>query len=686
MNAPVASDTSPFHAGEMAMQDRVGKREQMEDVGRNYIRPYMPDQHREFFGKIPFLVVGSVDSEGWPWASMVSGRPGFIHSPHDRRLDIDVRPLADDPLKDALQPGAPIGVVGVELSTRRRNRMNATVGRVEDGGFSLDVVQSFGNCPQYIQTHDVTFVREPGIPITRRPADRFHELDAQARGTIAKANSFYVASHASTEDSTGVDVSHRGGRSGFVHVKGNSLLVPDFAGNNFFNTLGNFLVNPQAGLLFPDYQTGDVLMLTGTVEVLSEDHPDIVGFHGASRGWWFHLDRGLRIHNALPFRAEFLEFSPNSLMADDWKTVETRQEAEALRRQWRSLRVVAVQDESDVIRSFTFEATDDLPLLQFEAGQFLTLRVSPEGAAPMTRTYTVSSAPGDAGYRISVKREPGGVVSNHLHDTLSVGDLVEVKAPKGQFFLDVAETRPAVLFAGGVGITPMMSMTGHVMNEGARTRHMRNLTIFHAAQTVAQRAFHADLRQASANSGGKIRYVSVVSQPEEGTHEGVEFDAKGYITPELIRETLPLNDYDFYLCGPATFMQAIYDMLRNLGVRDDRVFAEAFGPAALTRRSDGKVPTFQPEPEAEAAKVKFKSSNQMAQWVKGDPTLLDVAEAQGLTPTFSCRSGSCGSCLTRKIAGKVAYRTEPTAEHSEDEVLICCAVPAKGSDTVVLDL
>ncbi|WP_170552034.1 FAD-binding oxidoreductase [Ruegeria atlantica] len=685
MNAPTASDTSPFHAGERDMQSRIGKREKMEAVGRNYIRPYMPDQHREFFGKLPFLVVGSVDPDGWPWASMISGRPGFIHSPHDRRLDVDVQPLPDDPVRTALKPGAPIGVVGVELSTRRRNRMNATVGRVENGGFSLDVVQSFGNCPQYIQTHDVTFVREPDANVARS-VDRLFELDPRARDMIATANSFYVASHANTPDHTGVDVSHRGGRSGFVRVEGNSLLVPDFAGNNFFNTLGNFLVNPRAGLVFPDYQTGDVLMLTGTVEVLSEDHPDIAGFHGASRGWWFHLDHGLRLHDALPFRAEFLEFSPNSLMADDWQTAEARREAEALRRQWRTLRVAAVQDESDVIRSFIFEATDDLPLLPFEAGQFLTLRTSPDGTAPVTRTYTVSSAPGDAGYRISVKRELGGVVSNHLHETLSVGDLVEVKAPKGQFFLDASETRPAVLFAGGVGITPMMSMTRHVMHEGARTRHTRNLTIFHAAQTVGQRAFHSDLQQAAAEGGGKIRYVSVVSQPEEGTRVGVDFDAKGYITPELIQDTLPLDDYDFFLCGPAPFMQAIYDMLRGLGVQDDRIYAEAFGPAALARRVDENAVAFQPEPEAEAASVEFKASNQKVQWAQGDPTLLEVAEAQGLTPTFSCRSGSCGSCLTRKIAGQVAYRTEPSAEHSEDEVLICCAVPAKGSDTVVLDI
>ncbi|WP_170546068.1 FAD-binding oxidoreductase [Ruegeria arenilitoris] len=684
MNVPVTVEKSPFHVGEHAMQARVGKREKVEKMGWDFIRPYMPDQHREFFGKLPFIVLGSVDSNGWPWASMISGRPGFVGSPNDRQLDVAIRPLQDDPLGAALKIGAPIGVVGIELSTRRRNRMNATVRRVDEDGFSLDVVQSFGNCPQYIQTHDVTFVREPEADVVRPRSDRFSELDAQAREMIATANSFYVASSVNTAEHTGVDVSHRGGRSGFVKVDGNSLLVPDFAGNNFFNTLGNFLVNPRAGLLFPDYRTGDLLMLTGTVEVLDEDHPEIAAFQGANRGWLFHLHHGLRIHDALPFRTEFLEFSPNSLMGDDWKTVEARQKAEMQRNQWRTLRVASVRDESELIRSFTFEPSDELPLLPFEAGQFLSLRVQPEGGTPVTRTYTVSSAPGESSYRISVKREPGGAVSNHLHDALSVGDLIEVQAPKGQFFLNPDETRPAVLFAGGVGITPMISMVRHVLNEGLRTRHTRRLTVFHAAQTLAQRAFHADLRRAEVSGDGKIRYVSVISRPEQDARVGVDFDATGYITPALIRDTLPLDDYDFFLCGPPSFMQAIYDMLRELGVRDGRIFAESFGPAALKRQSDGAKP--KPKPEAEVARVTFEASSRKAKWEHGGPTLLETAEAQGLEPSFSCRSGSCGSCLTRKIAGKVTYRTEPSADHSEDEVLICCAVPAEGTAEVILDL
>lgn len=687
MNAQISLPLSPFHAGEQDAQTRAGKRDAMEAVGKVAIRPFMPDQHRRFFGQLPFVVMGSVDEQGWPWASILAGKTGFITSPDNRHLDLAARPLADDPLSGAMRAGAPVGLLGIEVATRRRNRMNARVAKLNEAGVSLEVVQSFGNCPQYIQTRDIRFLRDASEIADRPAADRFSTLDPAARAFIAASDTFFVSSYVNpgaNPVSEGVDVSHRGGRSGFVKVEGNTLTIPDFAGNNFFNTIGNFLVNPRAGLIFPDFATGDVLMLTGTVDVLWEDHPDVVGFKGAERAWRFTTDHGIRIYDALPFRAGFGEYSPNSLMADDWATSRARSAAGKRRNAWRPVRVAAIKDESSVIRSFTLEAADDDPLLPSEAGQFLTICVTPQGGAPTTRTYTVSSAPGDAGYRISVKREPDGVVSGHLHDTLKVGDVIEVKAPAGAFYMDALEKRPAVLFAGGVGITPMMAMTRHVLNEGVRKRFTRPVTVFHAAQTTGQRAFFDEFRAAEHVSNGKIRYVSVIGQVRDGEQQAVDFDAIGRITPDLIRETLAYDDYDFFLCGPAPFMQAIYDMLRELGAADHRIFAEAFGPAMLVRSPDAR--SAPAEPEADMATIRFETSDFEQGWEKGDGTLLETAEAHGINPAFSCRSGHCGSCLTKKLAGNVAYRTAVTAKHAGDEVLICCAVPAAGTETLILDL
>lgn len=681
---------SPFHAGEQAIQSRTGKRDAMEAIGRQIIRPFMPNQHRQFFGQLPFVVLGSVDADGWPWASILAAKPGFITSPDPKRLDLDAMPLAEDPLHATLQTGAPIGLLGIEIPTRRRNRMNARVIGSNADGFSLGVDQSFGNCPQYIQTRDIEFVREPGATVERTAPQSFSDLDDVAKIAISGADTFFVASYVQTTENPvieGVDVSHRGGRAGFVKVDGNTLTIPDYSGNFLFNTLGNFLVNPKAGLIFPDFKTGDVLMLTGTVELLWEDHPEVMAFQGAERGWRFILDHGVRISDALPFRASFGEYSPNSLLAGDWVQAEARLKAEALRNSWQPMRVTRVEDESSVIRSFYLTAADGTPPLKYEAGQFLTIRTTPEGAEkPVTRTYTASSAPSDPAYRISVKREPDGAVSNHLHDTLKVGDLIEAKVPKGAFYIDAAEERPAVLLAGGVGITPMISMARHVMTEGQRTRHVRSLSIFHATQDTAQRAFGVEFRKLEQQSQGAIRYYSFVTEAQQGETPGVDYNGTGFITAEALQQVLPLADYDVFLCGPPPFMQALYDTLRGLGVSDTRIFAESFGPASLERSAEAGMSSASMAEEADTALVKFVKSGFDQQWSRGDATLLETAEAHGLSPNFSCRNGVCGSCAVRKLAGDVTYRTPITANHADDEVLICCAVPAKGTQTLELDL
>lgn len=681
---------SPFHPGEQEMQRRTGMRDQMEKFARRVVRPAMPDQHREFYEQLPYIVVGSVDGEGWPWATMLAGKPGFISSPDAGTLHINASPLSADPLRAGLTLGAPLGLLGIDLATRRRNRVNVRVVEAGTSTIALSVDQAFGNCPQYIQTRDVRFIREPSTPPTEENTEHLSTLDEGARDMIENADTLFVSSYIPTEsnaDVEGVDVSHRGGRPGFVKVDGDTLTVPDYSGNFHFNTLGNFLVNPKAGLVFVDFSTGDLLMLTGTVELLFEDDAEVKAFKGAERAWRFTLHRGLRLKDALPIRWSFEEFSPNSLITGDWKETAATLAAEAKREEWRPYRVARIEDESSVIRSFYLEPADGDGLLPYEAGQYLTLRVMPKACdKPVIRTYTLSSAPGDSMYRISVKREEHGVVSSHLHDTLKPGAAIEAKAPRGNFYIDAQEKRPAVLLAGGVGITPMISMARHVAREGFRTRHIRPLTIFHSAQTTEQRAFFDEFRGMAFRTEEAIRYFSFVDRPADNEKPGGDFSGVGYITADVLRQTLVLDDYDFYLCGPKPFMQALYDTLRGLGVRDGRIFAEAFGPASLERQPDEGSEAAVPTEEAESAVIKFAKSGFEQRWSKGDATILETAEAHGLTPEFGCRNGACGSCAVKLMAGKVAYRSEPTGARKDYEVLICCAVPGEGTETVEVDL
>lgn len=689
--ALLSSSPSPFHRGEQDIQARVGKRDAMEQIGRRVIRPFMPDQHREFYAQLPFIVIGGVDQNGWPWASILPGRPGFISSPNSSTLDIKTAFVSGDPLTHAIKLGAPLGLLGIEMVSRRRNRVNGRIDTTDKNSFSLKVDQSFGNCPQYIQSRAIEFIRDPKKKnVSEQNINAFTTLDTNATTFINTADTFFVSSFLQNENSPdieSVDVSHRGGQSGFVKVEGNTLTIPDFSGNHYFNTLGNFLLNPKAGLVFPNFESGELLMLTGTVELLWEDHPEVVAFQGAERAWRFHLDHGVRLKEALPFRATFQHYSPNSLMNGNWEKATKTAHAEQKRKAWRPYQIKRIQNESTTIRSFYLEPCDGDGILPFEAGQFLTIKIkTPHSKEPLIRTYTVSSAPGEAYYRISVKLERHGKMSNHLHNKLALGDIVEAKAPRGDFFIDTKKTRPAVLIAGGVGITPLLSMALYTAKEGLRTRHTRPLSLFYSAKTSDERAFSKQLMALEKETQGTIRYYSFISQAKEHEKAGIDFYGSGRINANTFRQTLALDNYEFYICGPSAFMQAIYNHLISLGVNDQAIFAEAFGPASLTRINNANKLTDDKTGEANEAVITFAQSNITHVWNKGDPTILEVAETHGLNPDFGCRTGTCGSCAAKLNSGSVTYRSEPTATISDDEILICCATPAKGTDTLDIEL
>jgi len=302
--------SGPWHEGERAIQARLGMLERMDRIGRRNIRGVMPDQHRAFFAQLPFLIVGSVDRQGWPWASILAAPPGFARSPDERTLHIAAQPVAGDPLAESLLPGAPLGILGIELPTRRRNRMNGHISTVDATGVSVAVEQSFGNCPQYIQRREYVWAAPPAHPASAEP---FTALDAAARALIETADTAFVASASRADDPTsarGIDVSHRGGRPGFIGVAADgTLVIPDYAGNRFFNTLGNLLVNPRAGLLFLDFAHGDLLQITGGTEIVW-DGPEVQAVKGAERLWRFTPSHGRWLRGALPLRFEFGDFSP----------------------------------------------------------------------------------------------------------------------------------------------------------------------------------------------------------------------------------------------------------------------------------------------------------------------------------------------------------------------------------------
>src|SRR4051812_42182047 len=304
-----AAMNSPWHAGERAAQARVGTAEHMDAIGPKVIRDFMPDQHRAFFEQLPFVVVGSLDAEQRPWASIVAGLPGFATSPHPRRLEIEANPLPGDPLGQALAAGNPVGLLGIELPTRRRNRMNGHIVARDEAGFAVHVRESFGNCPQYIQRRDYALFA-PGSGAV----DPFTALSEEPAPLVRTADTMFVASAAAREDGKfSVDVSHRGGQPGFLGVDAHgAIVVPDFRGNGFFQTIGNLLAFPRAGLLVPDFATGDLLQVTGEAEVVW-DGPEVEAFPGAERLWKVKVQSGRWLRAGFPLRFGAAELSPRSL-------------------------------------------------------------------------------------------------------------------------------------------------------------------------------------------------------------------------------------------------------------------------------------------------------------------------------------------------------------------------------------
>ncbi|ERI51043.1 FAD-binding oxidoreductase [Pseudomonas sp. EGD-AK9] len=673
---------SPWHAGEKQLQEKVGVAERMEVLGQKVIRDHMPDQHRDFYRQLPFMIAGAVDGAGQPWATLIEGEEGFVTSPDPRRLAFDLAAMALDPLDPAtsgLGAGEAIGLLGIELHTRRRNRINGHIRQASAQRLDIDVEHSFGNCPQYIQLRE--YSRSPaGRGSARHDAS---ELDARSAAMIRGADTFFVASYVEHDDGRrSVDVSHRGGRAGFVRVEGNRLTIPDYAGNLHFNTLGNLSVNPRAGLLFVDFATGDVLQLAGRVEIIL-DSPLIQAFEGAERLWTFDVEQVVLRPAAASLRWTFHEYAPTSLMTGTWAQADARLREREQRNQWQRWRVLSLQQESSDIRSFVL-APEQGAAPSFAAGQHLPIRISSAAGETLLRTYSLSSAPSDGVLRISVKAQ--GVVSRHLHEQVQVGDVLEVRAPLGSFTLNSDTHRPLVLIGAGVGITPLLSM----LREQVALGRGRRMHFFQGARTLTDLPFQAELRELVQRANGLLHIHRALSAPGSDAVLGRDYEQQGRLDLAQIKAALAFDDHDFYLCGPAAFTQAIYDGLRDLSVADARIHAEAFGPSTLTRRTDGQAATLvQPPAASEPVPVYFTTSAKEARWTPGSGSLLELAESRGLSPEFSCRGGSCGTCRTRLVSGQVHYPNPPAELPQDDSVLICCAVPAQGeggTQPLVLDL
>jgi ferredoxin-NADP reductase len=340
---------------------------------------------------------------------------------------------------------------------------------------------------------------------------------------------------------------------------------------------------------------------------------------------------------------------------------------------FRRLRVSRVVAESATVASIYLAADNGAPLPRPMPGQYLTLRVTGAGDPPPVRSYSLSAAPSDTGYRISVKRDPHGLVSSYLQTRLRTGDTLDVAAPRGDFVLPRdRDTTPVLLVSAGIGATPVLAMLHALAAAGSK----RDVWWLHTARSAAEHAFAAEAHQL------------LESLPR--SHEHVYYTA-GAPPGRLTRDTLAAlalpTDAAVYLCGPEGFMAAMQAALVEIGLDAGRIHRELFG--ALPAVNPGLTgvtrtpPHPPPGPAGTGPRVTFARSGLTVPWSDDYPSVLEFAEACDVPTRWSCRTGVCHTCQTPALTGAVRYRPDPLEPPPPGTVLVCCSRP---ETDLVLDL
>jgi ferredoxin-NADP reductase/predicted pyridoxine 5'-phosphate oxidase superfamily flavin-nucleotide-binding protein len=659
---------NPFHPGEVSLQQHANVHKSVMSYAPRVIRPYLPEQHLDFYQHQPFLVAAALDSNGFMWSTLLTSPTGQAdwvkavvaattnkdasndgnHTNEKKeevqeeeadltKLVLEGGPVPGDALYGAFQEGSDVGLLGIEFATKRRNRVNgrivyrssstttttASSNKHNSTNMVFQVDQAFGNCPQYIKPRqwwsqtavdDETTTlfqnaaesRDKGDDVCASPLEQQKQenqqvLTPQHVETISNAETIFVATGYRGEGEDvryGNDASHRGGPPGFVMVQDDhrTLVLPDFAGNNHFNTLGNLEMDPRMGITVPDFEGGGLLQLSGHAKVDLDSHRAAETYPGALRLITFHIQQ---IHvvppKSLPIR---------------WSSSDADQE--------RPLEITSIVQESENVKSFYLRRLpqDKRPLWTFQAGQHLPIRLLPGSGGEIWRTYSLSGPPSSSAdyYRISVKREFLGLGSRILHDEMQEGDVVEVQAPAGDFILkpssmtkkkpndntskieDKRKTRPSdalnatksdpprplVLLSAGIGMTPLLAMLhDFVRTSTINTASRQRVVWIHGARDGDHHPMKKEVQELQQQQqGAGLSMIETHIRYSRPRSTDTDFDSQGRLDAALLRSILPqkeeLEDADYYFCGPGSFTSDMEQTLQTLGVNSRQIHFESF--------------------------------------------------------------------------------------------------------------
>jgi ferredoxin-NADP reductase len=322
--------------------------------------------------------------------------------------------------------------------------------------------------------------------------------------------------------------------------------------------------------------------------------------------------------------------------------------------------------------SFYLTPHDRKPLPDFLPGQYLTFRLDiPLLNKPTIRCYSLSDSARPESYRVTIKRishpsgkGPGGLASTYFHEHVQEGDILDVKAPSGNFFLDLTDAAPVVLVGAGIGMTPVLSM----LNTLIATQPNREVWFFYCVRNKAEHVMKEYLETVAREQQAVHLHVCY-SQPEADCHEGRDYQHRGRISLDILKCVLPSNNFDFYLCGPGAMMQNLTDGLKAWGVPEPNIHFETFGPSSVKAIAP-------PAPTVEVGfAVQFKKSGRTVPWTGQCANLLEFAEANGVAIPCGCRAGSCGTCQVAVFSGEIAYTEKSDFETAPGTRLTCIGTP-----------
>jgi uncharacterized protein len=339
---------------------------------------------------------------------------------------------------------------------------------------------------------------------------------------------------------------------------------------------------------------------------------------------------------------------------------------------WRAFRISAIVDESQDVKSFYFTPVDGRPLSPFAPGQYLTFRLPVPGSdGPLVRCYSLSDRPRQDYYRSTIKRV--GRASSFFHDCVHVGDVLEVRAPAGTFFIDPHDDAPLVLIGAGIGVTPLVSMMESIVHAG----QAREVHVLFGFRNRREHPFQERVATL-VRENPQLRLHVSYSGPQQRDVLYRDYNHRGRLAIERLQAVLPSNNFEFYVCGPSGLMESLVPALWHWGVPESHVHFEAFGPASVKRICASEATAA----VQQSCEVRFARSGRTVAWDGSFASLLEFGEAAGVAMPSGCRAGSCGECMTGVQSGAIATRKQSGVHVPAGQCLTCISVPAEG---LVLD-